>query len=148
MENIWEQFDKAIDVDALKKEIESADTGSAYKEVPVGEYEVNVQKMELRASKKGDPMVTIWFKIISGEYQGSMIFMNQVLTMPFHYKIVEKVLSALAPGVETSFKSFKQYGNMIEDIFELIHEQYEFALKYGENKGFPTFEILDVFNGA
>lgn len=142
--NLWEQFDRSIDTAALASDIQNADVGG-YKEVPHGEYEVAVEKMELKASKKGDPMVTIWFKIVSGEFERSMLFMNQVLTMPFHYAIVNGMLSSLAPGVEIKFETFTQYGELIEDIFELIHEQNEYALKYGEKKGFPTFEILDVF---
>ena len=142
--NLWEQFDQSIDTKALAMDVANADSGE-YKEVPKGEYEVAVEKMELKASRKGDPMVTIWFKIVSGEFERSMLFMNQVLTMPFHYAIVNAMLSSLAPGVEIKFETFTQYGELIEDIFELIHEQNEYALTYSEKKGFPTFEILDVF---
>ena len=82
--NIFDKWDKEVDVEGLAKDVaEAAENGgqTTYKEVPHGEYEVAIQQMELKPSSKGDPMVSIWFKIVSdGEYKGSIIFMNQVIT--------------------------------------------------------------------
>ena len=83
MANMFDKWDEAIDIEGIKKDIAEAVANGGqgnYKEVPHGNYEVAVQQMELKASKKGDPMVSIWFKIVSdGEYKGSMIFYNQVI---------------------------------------------------------------------
>jgi len=59
--NIWEEFDEKIDVEGLAKDAKEAaeNGGGNFKEVPVGTYEVEVNKMELTKSKKGDPMLTI-----------------------------------------------------------------------------------------
>ena len=104
-----------------------------------------IEKMELKASRKGDPMVSIWFRILAGEFKNSLIFMNQVINIPFQVSIANKILSGLTPDLEVKFETYSQYGNMIMDIFEEIDSKYEYAIRYGENKGFPTFEILDVF---
>lgn len=146
MSNIWDKFDKQFNTEELAKEVAEADVSSGeYKEVPTGEYEVKVAFMELRASKKGDPMVTIWFRIVSGEYSNSLIFMNQVINQPFQCSIANNILRGLAPEKEISFESYSQYGNLIMDIHEEIDGKYEYALEYGEKKGFPTFKIKDVF---
>ena len=150
--NIFDKWDKAIDTKGLAEDVkEAAENGGQFKEVPQGDYEVAVHQMELKASSKGDPMVSIWFKIVSeGEYKGSMIFMNQVITQGFQVHIVNELLRAMvsemddAPVVE--FITYKQYGNMIMDIFEAINENFEFALAYKEGKkGFGTYEIKEVF---
>lgn len=148
-ENIWDKFDKEVDTEGLAADVaEAAANGSgSYKEVPHGKYEVAVNKMELISSKKGDPMVSIWFKIVSdGEYKGSMIFFNQVITQGFQIHIVNELLRSMDSGVEIEFKTYKQYGNLLMDVFEAIDESLEFGLDYAKGKkDFSTYTITDVF---
>ena len=150
--NIFAQWDNAVDMDGLKKDIDEAaqnSGGGNFKEVPHGKYEVAIEKMELKATKKGDPMVSIWMKICDGDFKGSMIFMNQVITQGFQIHIVNEFLRSLTkdcavPTIE--FKSYSQYANLLMDIHELIAESFEYGLKYGQTKkGFDTFEITDIF---
>ena len=147
--NIWDEFDKTIDTDGLRADIEEASSGGGtYKEVPYGEYEVKIEKMELTATKETrKPMVSIWFKIVAGDYKNSMIFMNQVITEGFQIHIVNEFLRDLVTDIDVTFKTYNQYGNMLMDIKEFLDESgIEFALDYGENrKGYPTFEITEVF---
>ena len=148
MANLWDKFDEAIDTKRLQEDVkEAAENGTgSFKEVPHGEYEVEVNKMELIGSKKGDPMVTIWFKVVSGEYKGSLIFFNQVITQGFQIHIVNELLRSMDTGLDIEFKTYKQYGNLLMDVMEEIDGRLEFALKYGEGKkGFSTYEITDVF---
>lgn len=148
MANIWEKFDEAIDTEGLVSDVkEAAENGTgSFKEVPHGEYEVEVNKMELVSSKKGDPMVSIWFKVVSGEFKGSLIFFNQVITQGFQIHIVNELLRSMDSGLDIEFKTYKQYGNLIMDIMEEIDGNLEFALKYSKGKkDFSTYEITDVF---
>lgn len=143
MSNIWEKFDKEIDKD-IQKQIEDAEN-SEYAEVPLGDYEVKVDNMELKISKSGNPMVSIWFRIIAGEFNNNLLFMNQVINQPFQIGIANKILRALDPNKEVEFQSYSQYANLIMNIYEEIDGKFEYAIKYGEKKGFSTFEILDIF---
>ena len=142
----FSKFDKNVDLEGLKADIKEAEENNTdFKEVPHGSYEVKIQKLELGESKKGDPMFICWMKILSGEYKGSLIFMNQVVTRGFQVHIVDEFLRSLDSGVHVSFVSYKQYADMIMDIAEAIDGKLEYAVEYGENKGFNTFEITDVF---
>ena len=151
MANIFDKWDEEIDTEGLAADVqEAAENGGEYKEVPHGDYEVEVSQMELKASKKGDPMVSIWFKVLDGEYKGSIIFMNQVITQGFQVHIVNEILRMMVSEMEDApvieFKSYKQYGNLIMDIFEAIDGNFEFALAYKKGKkDFSTFEITEVF---
>lgn len=146
MANIWDKFDKAIDTEGLQKDVaEAAENGANYREVPHGKYEIRIEKLELVESKKGDPMVSCWMKIVSGEYKGSMIFMNQVITKGFQIHIVNEFLRSLDSGFDISFETYSQYGQLLMDVHEAIDEQLEYAVEYGEKKGFNTFEIVEVF---
>lgn len=151
MANLWEKFDKQIDVEGLAKDVKEAaeNGGGNYKEVPHGEYEVAIYKIELVQSKKGDPMVTIWFKVLSGDYKGNMIFFNQVVTQGFQIHIVDELLRSMQLDTPILFESYSQYGDMLMDIWEEVDSKLEFALKYGENnKGYSTYEITEVFETA
>ena len=151
--DLFSKWDANIDVEGLAKDVKEAaeNGGGSFKEVPHGKYEVAVNQMELKASSKGDPMVTIWFKIISeGEYKGSMIFMNQVVTQGFQIHIVDEMLRALteecddAPTIE--FKNYKQYNDLIMDVFEAIDGKFEYALDYAKGKGdFSKYKIDEVY---
>ena len=143
MSNIWEKFDKEIDKD-IQKKIEEA-KNSEYAEVPYGDYEVKVDNMELKISKNGNPMVSIWFRIVAGDYNNNLLFMNQVINQPFQIGLANKILRALDPNKNIEFETYSQYANLIMDIYEEIDGKFEYALKYGEKKGFSTFEVLDIF---
>lgn len=143
MSNIWEKFDKEIDKD-MQKQIEEAEN-SEYVEVPLGDYEVKVDNMELKISKSGNPMVSIWFRIVAGDYNNNLLFMNQVINQPFQIGLANKILRALDPNKEVEFESYSKYANLILDIFEEIDGKFEYAIRYGEKKGFSTFEVLDIF---
>lgn len=142
----FSKFDEKVDLDGLRNDIAEAESNSGdFKEVPHGNYEVKIQKLELGESKKGDPMFICWMKILSGDYANSLIFMNQVVTQGFQIHIVDDFLRSLDSGVEVAFESYAQYADMIMDVAEAINGNLEYAVEYGENKGFNTFKITDVF---
>ena len=154
MSNIWEQFDEKFNSDELQSEIKEAGKNSSYKEVPQGTYTVGVEKMDLVQSKKGDPMVSIWFTIKEGEFKNSKIFYNQVIKQGFGiHKNNELLRSMQLQCVEDAeeernlFQSYAQYGDLLLDAAEEIEEYgLTFELEYGTNKnGYNTFKITDCF---
>lgn len=147
----FNKFDKSVDLDGLKNDVNEAanNSGGDFKEVPLGDYEVAIAKLELTLSKKGDPMFVCWMKIVEdGDYKGSMIFMNQVVTKGFQIHIANNFLRDLVEGmgIDVTFESYSQYANLILDISEAIDGKKEYLVEYGENKGFNTFAIKDVFD--
>ena len=143
----FSKFDKKVDLEGLKNDVIEAQEngGGDFKEVPLGKYEVAITKLELGESKKGDPMVKVWFKILEGEYKNSLIFMNQVITQGFQIHLVNEFLRSLDTDVEITFESYSQFNELLLDVFEEVEGKLEFVLDYGENKGFNTFKIEDVF---
>jgi hypothetical protein len=145
--SIFDKFDKMVDVEGLKQDAkDAAENKMEFKEVPEGKYEVKIDKMELTESKKGRPMLTVWMKILEGEYKGQLIFYNQVVDMGFGLHNANEFLRSLDSGLDVTFENFRQYGNLIMDIHEAIDGKLEYGLKYGKNsKGYNTYEITDVF---
>lgn len=151
MASIFDKWNKSIDVEGLKADIAVADQnggGGDYKEVPVGTYEVKVEKMELKESSKGDPMVSIWFKIVSGEFENSMLFMNQVITQGFQISQMKTFLKSMeaVDDDQIEFKDYGQFNDLLLDVFEAVDENLEFLLNYSQNKkGFNIFKIEEVY---
>ena len=152
MANMFDKWDKAFDTEGLAKDVQEASNNSSgsYEEVPHGDYEVAIEKMELKASKKGDPMVSIWFKIVDGSYKGSMIFMNQPITQGFQIHIVNELLRMIVSEMEDApvieFRTYNQYAELIMDILEEINGTFEYNLSYKKGKkDFSTYEIKEVF---
>lgn len=146
--SIWDSFDNAIDTKALADEVKKSASGSrTYDEVPVGTYEVKIDKLELVASKSGKPMLTCWMNILSGDHRGQKIFMNQVAEQPYQIHTACEFLRSLDCGLEVTFQNYNQFGNLILDVHEKIDTSgLEYALKYGKNnKGYNTYEIVEVY---
>jgi hypothetical protein len=145
--DIWAKFDQMVDTEGLKKDVkEVAENKIEFKEVPEGRYEVKIEKIELRQSKTGRPMVAFWFKVLEGEYENQYIFWNQVVDMGFGLHKVNEFLRSLDSGLEVQFENFTQYGQLLMDIHEAIDGRLEYGLKYSKNnKGYDEFEITDVF---
>lgn len=146
-ENLWSKFDNAVDTDALAKEVQkAAESGGDYPEIPFGEYEVKIKKLELTESKKHDAMVSCWFEILAGEFKGNLIFYNQVINQAFQIHIVNEFLRSLGTDLNVEFETYTQYGNLLMDIMEEVDGNLEYGLKYEEGKkGFAKYEITDVF---
>ncbi|MBM7836423.1 DUF669 domain-containing protein [Clostridium sardiniense] len=146
---LWEKFDKNIDTEGLKKDTEEAkENAGNFKEVPHGEYEVEISKIELKATKKGDPMLSIWFKILTGEYKDSLIFYNQVLNNGYGIHNANEFLRSLETEVDVDFDNFTQYNELLLDVFEAVNGNLEFALKYSQNaknEKYSDYEITEVF---
>ena len=158
MADLFDKWDSEIDIEGLQNDIEeAAKNGGNFKEVPHDTYEVAVEKMELKESKsKGEPMLSIWFKILAGEYKNSRIFYNRPIANGTGIHFANEFLKSLgldcvAAATENNggklFKNYKQYANLILDCTEEI-EQYSlsFELDYSEGKnGFHNYKILNVF---
>jgi hypothetical protein len=143
----WEKFDKAIDLTGLQEDIKDAqENGGTFKEVPHGQYEVKIEKLELVESKSGNPMVTCWMKVLEGDFKGSLIFYNQVVNQGFQIHLANEFLRSLESGIDVEFESYSQYEQLLMDIHEAIDGLSEYGLKYGEGKkGFSTYEITEVY---
>lgn len=149
-EAMFEKFNSMFDVEGLKKDMESVGT-SDFVEVPKGEYEVKVTKIELgetgeKSKTPGMPMVKVWFEILAGEYSGQKIFMNQMLTSAFGIHKTNEFLNSLETGVVVQFENFVQYADVMSQVFREIDGVGEYALNYGENnKGYSTYTITKRF---
>ena len=155
--SIFDKYTSKIDAAELaasQKEIQSNAGGGDYPEVPLGKYEVEVNKLECKLSKeKKNPMVSIWFKILEGDFENSIIFYNGVFYEDWMRHRVVKMLSTLLNDTthEAEINLILKSGNVDEinnfcmDIHEEIDGKFEYLLDYGESKGYKTYNIKEVY---
>lgn len=152
--DIFETFNQMIDTEQLKKDYAEvkSNTGDDFPEVPEGNYEVKIDKMEIKACKsdkhKGEPMASVRFRILEGKYHNCCLFMNKFLTSGMGIHSFCEFLRSLDSGVDIDFDGdFKHLNNTIMDVMEAVDGHLEYALKYSKNdKGFPEYEILEIFD--
>lgn len=144
----YSKWDKTYNVKAEDvKELDQNNGKKEYVDVPFGKYEVKVAKMELGASKKGDPMLRVQFKVLEGKYKGNSIFMNQVITQDFQIHNANEFMRSLDSGEEIEWTGrYSDYATLIDNVFEAIDGNLEYALDYSsDSKGYNVFKIEDVF---
>lgn len=152
-ENIFEKFNQMVDVEGLKQDVETAANSTGdFVEVPFGNYEVKVTKLELGATGEksktpGAPMAKVWFDIIAGEFKGQKIFMNHMLTSGFGIHKMNQFMESLETGLTVQFDSFEQYDALMRDVFKAVDDAgAEFQLAYTQNnKGYSVYEIVQRF---
>ncbi len=152
MSNVFDKFDAQFDIEALKEDEKKAaeNGGGDYPDVPWGEYMVKVEQAELKEAKtSGKPMVSIWFRIIEGDFKNSIIFYNQVIASGFGLHMANEFLRSLETSIDVDFVSFGQYADMVLDIAEAAQE-FEYHVKYSERKAkngnsYNDYKIMEVF---
>ena len=151
MATIFDKWNKSIDVAGLVKDVAEADKGQTtgdYREVPVGTYECKIEKLELKASSKDKPMVSCWFRILKGDYENNMMFMNQVITEGFQISIVNRFLKSLQAVDDDmiEFKDYGQYNELLMDIMEAVEGNLEFLIEYKKSKkDFAVYTVKEVY---
>lgn len=149
---MFAKFNEMIDVEGLQKDIETAASSDGdFVDVPFGDYEVKVSKIELGATGEksktpGAPMAKVWFDIVAGELKGQKIFMNQMLTTGFGVHKMNQFLNSLETGITAVFENFEQYADLFKQIFDAVDGKAEYQLHYDQNnKGYSIYEIIKRF---
>lgn len=165
-ENIFEKFNSMVDVEGLKADAaKAAENTGEFEEVPHGDYEVKiVSRNDKKRNKRidgihlgetgensknpGMPMAQVCFEILTGEYKGQKIFMNQMLTSGFGVHKMNEFLISLETGIPVQFENFEQYDALFKQIFAEVDGKAEYQLAYTanpKNERFSEYNIIQRF---
>jgi hypothetical protein len=153
-ETMFDKFNAMVDVEGLKKDVAEAATSTGeFVEVPKGDYEVKVVKIELgetgeRSKTPGMPMAKVWFEVVAGDYKGQKIFMNQMLTSGFGIHKFNEFMTSLESGIPVVFENFEQYADLMKQVFNEIDGKGEYQLAYAanpKNANFSEYNIVQRF---
>jgi hypothetical protein len=152
-DNVFAKFNEMFDLSGLQQDIAAAASNTSdFVEVPDGNYEVKVTKIEAAVTSEksktpGMPMMKVWFDILAGDFKGQKIFCNQMLTSGFGIHKASEMLTAFESGVPVVFENFDQFADVMAQVFTAIDGTGEYELAYGHNnKGFATYTIVQRFH--
>lgn len=155
MSNIWDDYQKTVNEDELQKDIKEA-RKSTFEDLPKGNYHVEMNKLEMKMSKTGKPMVSISMKVIDGEKKGRLMFMNRVIggTKNDARMIagIETWLSELEAEddsgelIDVHFRTYPQFADLVMDIAEALDDMgLQYEVEY-DDMAFNSIEIVRVLD--
>lgn len=102
-------------------------TGGNFEPLPAGDYKLEIEKVEERVSKAGNPMLNMTFNVIDHEkYEGRKVFDLYVLTEKALWKLKDLFI-AIGKGVD---------GVVEFDPQELVGEVFIGNITIEENEGY------------
>lgn len=149
----WSKFNEQVDLQNLNKEKEeikkNGGTGD-YPEIEEGTYHGKFEKLEIRATKDGRPMLSAMFRITQGERKKACLFMNRVLYGTKNdanmIASAEGWLETLEPSEDVGpviFEDYDQFEELVLDIAEDIAE-LEYDVEYDPD-AFNSIHIEEVY---
>lgn len=149
----WSKFNEQVDLKALRDEAEeikkNGGTGD-YPEIEEGTYHGKFEKLEIKATKDGRPMLSAMFRITEGERKKACLFMNRVLYGTKNdanmIASAEGWLDSLEPSEDIGpviFEDYDQFEELVLDIAEDIAE-LEYDVDYDPG-AFNSISIEEVY---
>lgn len=136
------KYDNQINRKELDEQLKRAQENS-FEKLPEGEYEVELEKLEVGESKQAKKlMLTAQYRIQSGKHKNKCLFQNIVLfgTKDDGFMIhqAKKLIDDL--GFDIEFESYSQFAKEVKDIADsAIGEEYTIKLSY--NGDYQRFDI-------
>lgn len=146
-------FDSKVNMEELQKDINSQPKRE-YEDVPAGTYDVSFDKMELKMTKKGDKvMFAVQANILDGDQKKRKIFFNRVIsglvspkwTDGQAIKSVMTWLDKLETGVDTNFKTYSDFAEVILDVYQTVSSEKIGATVEYDGDAFDSMKIIEVF---
>lgn len=154
----FSKFDKLVNQKELNEQINSA---PEYDDVPKGIYMVDIEKMEIKATKAGDKLM---FAVQMGitdtidapkKQDRRKLFFNRVIcgnktTDKWNDGVAIKgviswISKLLDDGDTIEFKNYSQFADEVLDIFQDICPQISVKIDYDPD-AFNSVSIIEVFD--
>lgn len=151
------KFDDMFDLEDIIASVKDIENNSKkdgdFPEVPVGRYEVKIEKIELASTQNGKPMGKVMMRIVEGDYKKQCLFYNQVLVgtdkntnqlTAYGIHKFNQFLKSLDSGLTIEFKDFKQYEDLLLDIAEEV-EKLTYLIEYSKVNDFATYKVKEIY---
>lgn len=142
----WDKFNKTINMKELDEQMKEAEANTMqYREVPEGEYTVKVDKMMVKSTKDGRPMLSAQFRIMEGDFENSCVFYNKVLYGTKNDGLMihnanEFLRSFGFEHDDVTFVDYNQYEELVAELADELGDD-EFDIEYHPND-FNTIIVL------
>lgn len=149
----FSKFNEQVDLKKLREESEeikkNGGTGD-YPDIEAGTYHGKFEKLEVKETKDGRPMLSAMFRITEGERKKSCLFLNRVLYGTKNdanmIASAEGWLDSLEPSEDIGaviFEDYDQFADLVLDIAEDI-AGLEYDVEYDPD-AFNSISIEEVY---
>lgn len=149
----FSKFNEQVDLKKLREESEeikkNGGTGD-YPDIEAGTYHGKFEKLEVKETKDGRPMLSAMFRITEGNHKKGCLFMNRVLYGTKNdanmIASAEGWLDSLEPSESIGaviFEDYDQFADLVLDIAEDIAE-LEYDVEYDPD-AFNSISIEEVY---
>lgn len=149
----FSKFNEQVDLKKLRQESEeikkNGGTGD-YPDIEAGTYHGKFEKLEVKETKDGRPMLSAMFRITEGERKKSCLFLNRVLYGTKNdanmIASAEGWLDSLEPSEDIGaviFEDYDQFADLVLDIAEDI-AGLEYDVEYDPD-AFNSISIEEVY---
>lgn len=116
---------------------------SAKEEISYGTYVVKVDRLFLGKIDNA-PAVVFHMQTLGKD----LISINQPATNGYQVHLANEFMRDLCAEMdnppEIKFKTFAQYGEMIDRVSEMLHGRYVYLIRFYDNNGFPAYAVEGV----
>lgn len=133
------KYDKKVNHKELEEQMKKASENS-FDPIPAGDYEVKLEKLELKENSKNNLMISAQYRILNGPEKNKCLFQNITISGTkndgFMLHQAKELINNL--GFDIEFESYVQFGEEVEEIADsAIGELYDIRLSYnGEYQRF------------
>lgn len=133
------KYDKKVNRKELEEQMKKASENS-FDPLPAGDYEVKLEKLELKENSKNNLMISAQYRILNGPEKNKCLFQNITISGTkndgFMLHQAKELINNL--GFDIEFESYVQFGEEVEEIADsAIGELYDIRLSYnGEYQRF------------
>lgn len=136
------KYDKKVNHKELEEQMKKASENS-FDPLPAGDYEVKLEKLELKENSKNNLMISAQYRILNGPEKNKCLFQNITISGTkndgFMLHQAKELINNL--GFDIEFESYVQFGEEVEEIADsAIGELYEIRLSY--NGEYPRFNFI------
>lgn len=133
------KYDKKVNHKELEEQMKKASENS-FDPIPAGDYNVRLEKLELKENSKNNLMISAQYRILYGPEKNKCLFQNITISGTkndgFMLHQAKELINNL--GFDIEFESYVQFGEEVEEIADsAIGELYDIRLSYnGEYQRF------------
>ncbi len=133
------KYDKKVNHKELEEQMKKASENS-FDPIPAGDYNVKLEKLELKENSKNNLMISAQYRILNGPEKNKCLFQNITISGTkndgFMLHQAKELINNL--GFDIEFESYVQFGEEVEEIADsAIGELYDIRLSYnGEYQRF------------
>ena len=133
------KYDKKVNHKELEEQMKKASENS-FDPIPAGDYNVKLEKLELKENSKNNLMISAQYRILYGTEKNKCLFQNITISGTkndgFMLHQAKELINNL--GFDIEFESYVQFGEEVEEIADsAIGELYDIRLSYnGEYQRF------------